>query len=589
MAQLYRDELAEIEYRVLPLGDGNAFRLAHVHWMHLDVRGRQTDDQQQQQQLLGCVRTATTLVGHPDCAEVDVVPRTASSTDFVQAVRDNQSVHVVRLYSGTGVTRKQVGTWLAHQTHVHHCELVCTEDWGWATTDFMRDAHHGLSAAIAWNNYAAHLTVLKLPNTNGFRLQRLPLTLRVLTVGMPYTCNKEFGAWMEKCKLRELNVITENVSDRSDCVDALVRGVLSGAELLEKFTLDMPPQCASTPHYWSKSYLNLLGLLFKWGLREVKIPAMVYSREYEDDYMQRSCESPVPPIVPGVETMCAALTDSRCALEKLHLVFYVVRTACMNKLVQKLLCANHSLVELTVEEWQNVSVSVDAERVRTDLAIIETCGKTGSGLYFSRYFTFDLIAHSLRFGHRADVDDSLSSVANKYYLRLTSLDIATYWGGRSFAENLVKLMERCCLLTRLNVRLDARAVMYVMLHVPKQLSSLPLYMIAVEGFECFEPVLTLTLTQLVKLKLQVHADEALVERFVRQLAAQIPRNYRLLEVSAKNHRWVSTAPAPAEYAAILAACDRNERILAQANDYCDVRLGRRQQNNNNKVVQSVSL
>lgn len=336
LAQLYRDELAEIKYRVLPLGDGNAFRLAHVHWMHLDVRGRQTDDQQQQQQLLGCVQTATTLVGHPDCAEVDVVPRTASSTDFVQAVRDNQSVHVVRLYSGTGVTRKQVGMWLAHQTHVHHCELVCTEDWGWATTDFMRDAHHGLSAAIAWNNYAAHLTVLKLPNTNGFQLQRLPLTLRVLTVGMPYMCNKEFGAWMEKCKLRELNVITENVSDRSDCVDALVRGVLSGAELLEKFTLDMPPQCASTPHYWSKSYLNLLGLLFKWGLREVKIPAMVYSREYEDDYMQRSCESPVPPIVPGVETMCAALTDSRCALEKLHLVFYVVRTACMNKLVQKL-------------------------------------------------------------------------------------------------------------------------------------------------------------------------------------------------------------------------------------------------------------
>ncbi|KAH7943394.1 hypothetical protein HPB52_007797 [Rhipicephalus sanguineus] len=78
---------------------------------------------------------------------------------------------------------------------------------------------------------------------------RLPLTLRVLTVGMPYTCNKEFGAWMEKCKLRELNVTTENMPDRSDCVDALVRGVLSGAELLKKFTLDMPPQCASTPHY----------------------------------------------------------------------------------------------------------------------------------------------------------------------------------------------------------------------------------------------------------------------------------------------------------------------------------------------------
>lgn len=54
---------------------------------------------------------------------------------------------------------------------------------------------------------------------------------------------------MEKCKLRELNVTTENMPDRSDCVDALVRGVLSGAELLKKFTLDMPPQCASTPHY----------------------------------------------------------------------------------------------------------------------------------------------------------------------------------------------------------------------------------------------------------------------------------------------------------------------------------------------------
>lgn len=326
----------------------------------------------------------------------------------------------------------------------------------------------------------------------------------------------------------------------------------------------------------------MLGLVFKWGLREVKIPAMAYSREYED-YMQRSCESPVPPIVPGVETMCAALTNSRCALEKLHLVFYVVGTACMNRLVQKLLCANRSLVELTVEEWQNVSVSVDAERVHTDLAIIETCGKTGSGLYFSRYFTFDLIAHSLRFGHRADVDDSLSSVANKYYLRLTSLDIATYQGGRSFAGNLVKLMERC-LLTRLNVRLDARAVMYVMPHVPKQLSSLSLFMIAVEGFECFEPVLTLTLTQLVKLKLQVYVDEALVECFVRQLAAQIPRNYRLFKVSAKNHHGVSTAAAPAEYAAILAACDHNERILARANDYCDVRLGRHRQNNNNSSV-----